>query len=63
MEAKAYQLAFGEWRELVTDEEVQSIGGESEYTDQGILTPQDKLKRYFKQHIWPSKKGEYLVVG
>ncbi len=58
-EEESYKLAFGEWREELSDVEVEQIAPKKGGAD---LAPQSsRLSIYFKKNIWPSKKTEYLI--
>ena len=60
LEAEAYDLAFSEWKEGLTNEQREEIAPSKR--GRGDLTPpQVKLSLHFKEHVWPGKKGEYLV--
>ncbi len=60
LEEEAYKLAFDEWKETLTNQEIESIAPEKK--GRADVMPQPvKLNRYFKEYIWPDKKGEYLM--
>lgn len=60
MEEEAYKLAFIEWQQNLSSEEVEKIAPSKRKT--GDITPQSaKLSLYFKEHIWPEMRVEYLV--
>jgi predicted transcriptional regulator len=62
LEQEAFELAFNEWHEQLTEHEKTDIGGtDPEYKNQRIVTPEDRIKDYFTKKVWPDKKNEYLV--
>lgn len=62
LEKEAFDLAFQEWQDQLSESEAIEIGGtKPEYKKQRMITPEDRLQEHFKKHIWPEKKHEYLV--
>lgn len=60
LEEEAYKLAFTEWQLQLKPEELEKIA--PSYKNGGDITPQPaKLSIFFKENIWISKKGEYLI--
>ncbi len=60
MNEEAYMLALDEWKEELTQKEIEEIAPTNR--GKGDIMPQNvKLSNYFKEHIWPEKKPEYIA--
>ena len=60
LEDEAYKLAFIEWQQHLSTEEIEQIAPSKRRS--GDITPQPaKLSLYFKENIWPEIRVEYLV--
>ncbi|HAT8967991.1 TPA: hypothetical protein JBA93_15145 [Legionella pneumophila subsp. pneumophila] len=59
LEEKAFKLAFHEWESEITESELQKL---TERKNGDLTPPKAKLTMYFRENIWPSKKGEYLLI-
>ena len=61
LEEQAYKIAFDDWQHTLSTEQLEKImptqKGSKDFTPRSV-----KLSRYFKDHIWPSKKADYLVL-
>jgi predicted DNA-binding transcriptional regulator len=59
LEEESYKLAFEEWKEFLSHEELEEIaptkGVKSDFMPQNV-----KLNIFFQENIWPQKKKEYL---
>lgn len=59
LEEEAYKLALEEWQVTLSQEQLEEIAPSKK--SRGNLMPQHvKLSMYFREHIWPQKKGDYL---
>ena len=60
LEEEAYKMAFEEWQSTLTLGEIEEIAPENR--KKGDIVPRTvKLSLYFKEHLWPEKKNEYLI--
>lgn len=59
LEEEAYKLALNEWDSGITEQERNKI---TERTNGDLTPPTAKLSKYFREHIWPEKKIEYLLL-
>ncbi len=61
LEDDAYDLAFEEWQETLTVEQLEEIAPPKNKT--GDCIPQRvKLSLYFKKNEWDEKKKDYLII-
>lgn len=58
LEEDAYKLALSEWSSGITDQERNII---TERTNGDLTPPTAKLSKYFREHVWPEKRDEYLL--
>jgi hypothetical protein len=58
LEEEAYKLALSEWDAGITEQERNKI---TERTNGDLTPPMAKLSKYFREHIWPEKKSEYML--
>lgn len=58
LEEEAYKLALSEWDSGITEQERNKI---TERAKGDLTPPAAKLSKYFRDHIWPEKKSEYLL--
>jgi hypothetical protein len=57
LEKNAYEMALNDWKKHLSPEEINTITLVGDKT-----TPTHvQIRLYFKAHIWPAKKKEYLV--
>lgn len=60
LEEEAYHLALSEWRDSLSQEELEKIAPNKK--DRADIMPQEvKISIFFKENIWPEKKKEYLI--
>lgn len=58
LEENAFKLALSEWEESLTEHERQQFSARKA----GDLTPpKAKLAIYFRENVWPLKRGEYVL--
>lgn len=58
LEEDAFKLALSEWDAEISESERNKITVKAN----GDLTPPAaKLSKYFREHIWPGKKSEYVI--
>ena len=58
---EAFNLAFSEWRENLSEEKIISILKEDINGTEIFIPKKVRLKTYFNEKIWPIKKTSYLV--
>ena len=60
LQQEAYLLAFEEWKDTFSSSDMERIAPTRKRG--GDITPAKvKLSLHFKEHIWPSRKKEYLL--
>lgn len=61
MEDDAYKLAFQNWQQALTTDELENIAPAKKTSGQ-IMPQSAKLSLHFKDKVWPTLKTEYLIL-
>ena len=62
LEDQARKIAFDEWQQYLSTEEIEGIAPSSIKRQFGEPSKEVKLSRYFKEYVWPKKKSQYLIT-
>jgi len=60
LEESTYKLAMMEWQQSLSEADIENIAPRKKVSGD-IMPTSAKLGLYFKEHIWPELKVEYLV--
>ena len=61
LEKNAYDLAFNEWVETLSEEQIENIAPDRR--KKGDITPQPvKLRAFFSENHWDKVRGKYLII-
>jgi len=61
LEEETYKIAFEAWKIDISDKEVEKIISDKTKGERDITPKEVKLSSYYRKHIWPEKKKEYLI--
>jgi len=59
LEEEAFKLALSEWEEEISQEEHKKL---TEKKNGDLTPPTAMLSKYFRDNIWPTKRGEYFLT-